>query len=258
MTLTLLFPPSLGRITASARAEMLSEWLEKRLGQPVEITVAADYAELEDAIVHARIDLAWAPPAVCASVEDRAAVIFKAVRGGASMYRAVLLCKSRKIESIADLKGRRAAWVDRLSSGGFLLPAAYLRANGVDPDADLASQKFYGSYATAIRAVLSRDADFTSVYAPGEDKGAAMRILVDMIGERARHLRLLGFTPEAPADGLVVTSRPTADATTAAVERLCEDLKKSWNSNLLTVVLDAEALERAESGSYAALRQPPT
>ena len=114
------------------------------------------------------------------------------------MYRAVLLCKSKKLESIADLKGRRAAWVDQLSAAGFLLPAAHLRANGVDPDADLASQKFYGSYATAIRAVLSKDADFTSVYARGEDRGAAMRILVDLIGERARHLRLLGFTPEAP------------------------------------------------------------
>jgi phosphonate transport system substrate-binding protein len=253
VTLVLLFPPSLGHIAASARAELLGEWLGQRLHQEVEVRVAQDYAQLEQSITEAGVDLAWAPPAVCARIASQVHAIFKAVRGGQSEYRAALVSRSHRIRSVAELAGRRAAWVDRLSAGGFLLATSYLRANGVDPDTQLAEQRFYGSYATAVRAVLRGDSDFTSVYARGEEKSAARRSLTELVGDRAKHLNVIACTPHAPTDGLVITRRTTATATLAAVERLCQDLADNRRSNLLNVVLDADYLVRAQPDDHAAL-----
>jgi phosphonate transport system substrate-binding protein len=251
--LVLLFPPSLGHIAASARAELLAEWLGQRLAQDVEVLVASDYAQLERSIAEARVDLAWAPPAVCARVAEQAFAIFKAVRGGQSEYRAALVSRSHRLRSVAELASRRAAWVDRLSAGGYLLATSYLRANGVDPDTQLAEQRFYGSYATAVRAVLRGDSDFTSVYARGPEVAAARQSLSELVGDRAKHLNVIAFTPQAPTDGLVVTQRATAVATLAAIERLCQDLADQRRNNLLNVILDADRLVRASPADYAAL-----
>jgi ABC-type phosphate/phosphonate transport system substrate-binding protein len=128
-----------------------------------------------------------------------------------------------------------------------------MRANGIDPDTQLAEQRFYGSYATAVRAVLRGDSDFTSVYARGADEGAARQSLSELVGDRAKHLNVIAFTPQAPTDGLVVTRRDSAPTTLAAVERLCEKLADQSRSNLLNVILDADSLVRASPGDYAAL-----
>ena len=253
MSLVLLFPPSLGHIAASARAEVLGEWLGKRLQSAVEVRVADDYAQLERSIAEASVDLAWAPPAVCARVHEKAVAIFKAVRGGRSEYRAALVSRSHRIKSVMELVARRAAWVDRLSAGGYLLASSFLRANGIDPDRQLAEQRFYGSYAIAVRAVLRGDSDFTSVYTRGAEVAAARQSLLELVGDRARHLHVVAFTPQAPTDGLVITRRPAAEQTLAAVERLCEAMGDAQRSNLLNVILDADSLVRAASGDYAAL-----
>ncbi len=249
----LLFPPSLGHIAASARAEMLGQWLGKRLDAEVEVRVADDYAQLERSIADGQVDLAWAPPAVCARVESNALAIFKAVRGGRSDYRAALVSRSHRFASAADLASRRAAWVDRLSVGGYLLACAYLRANGVDPDRQLGEQRFFGSYALAVRAVLRGDSDFTSVYTRGVDEDSAFQSLAELVGDRAKQMHVVGVTPPAPTDGLVVTRRPAAERTLAAVERLRHTMGLGGGSTLLNVILDADDLVRADPGDYAAL-----
>lgn len=250
----LLFPPSLGHIAASARAELLGQWLLVHLGVEVEITVAPTYAALRTAIERREVDLAWAPPVVCAAVQSSSLAILKAVRRHSSSYGAALVVRAGEATTLDDLNGARAAWVDRLSAAGYLLPVAFLHQRGYDTDLLLGEQTFAGSYGRALQAVLDREADLCSIYVANPSNEALRASTRELVGEAASRLQALDFTGESPSDALVVVDRPRHPDSAALLQQIRE-LTDGRTQTLLLTVLDAEALEPALPGDYDFLRQ---
>src|SRR4051812_27887904 len=112
--LRVLLPPSLGATRTEARAELLQQSLERRLGQPVEVSVGATYAAVEERVRAGTASLVWLPPLVCARLLPSLRSIFKLVRRGRDTYCAALVARPRDV-TLDKLAGTRAAWVDRLS-----------------------------------------------------------------------------------------------------------------------------------------------
>ena len=125
--LHVLFPPSLGRPKATARAELLEKALTNELGVPVTIRVTDDYRDLEKRALGAEAHLVWAPAGVCARIDTYARAFYKAVRQGVATYRSAIIVRIDEQAKVEELRGARAAWVDRYSLGGYLLAADYLR-----------------------------------------------------------------------------------------------------------------------------------
>lgn len=250
--LALLFPPSLGHIAASARAELLGKWLSRHFGVEVSIDVAASYKELRSAIENREVDLAWAPPIVCAQVFDSCHSILKAVRGGRSMYRSAIVAREGEAETLAQLQGFDAAWVDRLSTAGYLLPMAHLREHGLEPEELLGTQTMVGSYGRALRAVVEREADVSAVYVHDATHEAVAATVAELVGEEGR-LRAVSFTDEVPSDGLVVVDRgPNSDI--KSVMALLRSLSDGRTHTMLLTIFDADALTPAQTTDYDALR----
>ena len=250
----MLLPPSLGTLRATARADLLADWLRQRLGFAIEVKVASSYETLAGAVLAAQVDLAWAPPSICAQVESQAAAIYTAVRDGQSSYAAAIVALDGRFGSLAELRGKRAAWVEPRSTGGHLLAAAALRAEGIDPDRDLAEQTYAGSYGDALRAVLGDRADFTSVFVASPKPYAVLRPLHDLVGSGADRLTALAFTSRSPCDGLVVTRRlmaPGADNPDGWLMPLIDGRERG---SYLLLSLEAERLVRASPHAYASLR----
>ncbi len=253
MVLSLLFPPSLGHIAASARAELLAQWFLRHLGVKATIAVAESYQQLQATIERKEVDLAWAPPIVCAAVQRQSLAILKAVRSHSSSYRAALVVRAAEGSGLPVLRGARAAWVDRLSTAGYLLPMAHLRERLGNPDALLGPQVFVGSYGQALRTVLDREADVASIYVANPSREAFEASARELVREAAPRLRALDFTAESPSDGLVVVDRPERPDGERLVEQIRE-LTDGRKQTLLLTVLDAESLEPARAGDYDALR----
>ncbi|MEM7158888.1 MAG: PhnD/SsuA/transferrin family substrate-binding protein [Myxococcota bacterium] len=250
--LALLFPPSLGHVAASARASLLSQWFARQLGVEVDIRVADSYEALRGAIEQGEVDLAWAPPFVCAAVQEHAHTILKASRGGQSMYRSAIIARRGELSTVEELPGRHAAWVDRLSTAGYLLPMARLRGLGYEPDDTFASQSFMGSYGRAVRAVLDRDADLCAVYVRDATTESVDETLVDLVGETDQ-IHAVDFTAEVPSDGLVVVQKKGHTELEHVVERL-RSLSDGRTHTMLLTIFDAEALEPAKPSDYDELR----
>lgn len=250
----LLFPPSLGELRATARAELLESWFGRWLGEKVRVAVAETYAELETRLVAAEVDLAWAPPLLCAKIETGARAILKAVRSGRSAYRSALVSRDDRALSATpgSLQGLKAAWVDPLSAGGYLLPVAFLRKEGVDPDAIFAQQSFLGSYRAALRAVLLGEADVAPIYTPEGDEESVRTSMAECVGPERARLAPFAYTAETPNDGLVVTEKLSRPAADAFIKRLAPFGVEAQSPNLLLAVLAADRLERAAPGEYAA------
>lgn len=252
LVLALLFPPSLGRIGASARADLLGKWMARQFGVEVEIDVAPTYEALQEAIATQAVDLAWAPPIICAAVQPQALSILKAVRGGRSMYRAALVTRPGEFTTLAELEGREVAWVDRLSTAGYLLPSAHLHKQGHDPERFFARQHYVGSYGRALRAVADREADLAAIYVHDATDEAAAGSIRELMGPNLQ-LQPIAFTDEVPTDGLVVVDRgPNSDV--HRVLELLRSLSDGHTHTMLLTIFDAEALEPAQSTDYDPLR----
>ncbi len=250
----LLFPPSLGELKATARAELLAKSLARRLGQEVQVEVARTYEELEKRVLADEVELAWAPPLLCARVEPTARGILKAIRHGRASYRAAFVGRAGESLDVSRLAGKTAAWVDPLSTAGYLLPRAHLKLLGQDPDKVLGGQRFLGSYRDALLAVLSGAADFASIYTPGADEAAVRGGLAQHVAGEEKRFASFGTTAEAPNDGLVVTARLSAAEAEKLLEALLPLTDGSKGPTLLLEVCDAQAFQRARPGDYRVLR----
>ena len=144
------------RITAFVRA------LGDALGEPIDLHRAADYRALASAVEQGLVHLAWLPPLAAARAVRTGAVspVALAVRSGATSYYAGLITQeSSRIRAVTDLKGLRAAWVDRESASGFVVIRAALRGQGVNLCDAFAEDLFVRSHAEVARAVDSGRAD---------------------------------------------------------------------------------------------------
>jgi ABC-type phosphate/phosphonate transport system substrate-binding protein len=251
--LKLLIPPALGKSRAEARADLLGPELARWLGRPVEVEIAADYDELERRVLADEVDLAWAPPSLCARLGGRHHGIFKAVRNGRSTYRSALLCRTGEHRDLASLRGTRAAWVDPLSTAGYLLAESYLRSAGYDPDELFSEQRFLGSYQAALLAVADREADLTAVYVH-TDTGTDLHDSIAQHAERAvPRLSVLAVTGEVGSDGLVVCARLAREEAADLVHRIERMQSNPGGPPMIVSIFDAEALELARAGAYKAL-----
>jgi phosphonate transport system substrate-binding protein len=206
-------PPSLPLSAPPGGLARLRRVLSGALGRAVELVVAPDDDRLVEAARTGQVDAVWAPPLACARLEALGArVLARAVRGGEVETRGVLITRNDGPRELSQLPGTRAAWVDRASLEGYLLPAAGLRAAGFPPDRTFFQQTFHGSFRAALDALLAGEADEAALFAPatGDDVLAGVE---EMAPGTRREVRALLVTGRGPLDAIAAgPSLSAADA----------------------------------------------
>lgn len=249
-------PPSLGSEMARERADRLAAFLQRALGKLVEVSVASSYETLAKDLLSGRADAAWAPPFVCARMEAMGVrVVVRGVRRGMSSYRSALVCRAGAGLTVERLKGTTAAWVDRDSVAGYLLPTAYLKAQGLEPARAFFAQHFTGSYQGALESVLDGKADVASVFCPPSSTGLTYSTGVeDVLGPGAgRRFELIAYTDEAPNDGVPVAMGLQPQLVTALESTLLGLQSSADGVSLLKDIFNAERFEPSPRMGYRAL-----
>jgi phosphonate transport system substrate-binding protein len=248
-------PPSLGKDVMRDRADRLERFLTRSLGTPWRVVVAESYDALAKDILSGRLDAAWAPPFVCARIEAMGVrVLVRGVRRGASTYRAALLCRAEARISIDRLNGLTALWVDRDSVGGYLLPMAYLKSRGLDPQKTFFSQQFAGSYAAAVDGIMQGRAEITSIFAPPAQVSSDALAGMDSVAPQHKAgVAVVAVTDESPNDGVVVSMGAQPPLVAGLEKTLVEMHRSAENGTLLKDVFNAERFEPAPKMGYRTL-----
>ncbi|MGV3620496.1 MAG: phosphate/phosphite/phosphonate ABC transporter substrate-binding protein [Archangium sp.] len=247
----LALPPSSASLPR-ARREALSQFLTVALSLPVEVETAKTYEELHRSVVSGEADVAWAPPLVCARFETiDVPVLLRAVRRGEATYRSALFCSAGTNRvNVNELLGTRAVWVDPESCAGYLLPSAWLRAQGLLPERTFASELFCGSYHRAIDAVVSGAAEVSSVYCGMSQREPDFERLVP---GSSRKLQLVGLTEEVPNDGIVVGPYAARELKSDLELALQNPAAMPDGVRVLSNVFGTERFEAAPRHGYRAL-----
>ncbi|MBN1203302.1 MAG: phosphate/phosphite/phosphonate ABC transporter substrate-binding protein [Myxococcaceae bacterium] len=251
-----VLPPSLGSEQVRERADKLAAFLHRALGKPVEVSVAASYEALAKDLLSGRADAAWAPPFVCARTEAMGVrVLVRGVRLGMSSYRAALVCRAGARLTLERLRGTTAAWVDRDAVAGYLLPVAYLKAQGVEPTRVFTAQHFTGSYRGALEEVLAGRADVSGVFCPPSSTGLSYTAGVEkVLGQRAGDkFELIAYTEEAPNDGVPVAMSVSPELASSLESTLLGLGDTPEGQDLLKNLFSADRFEPAPRMGYRAL-----
>jgi phosphonate transport system substrate-binding protein len=191
---------------------------------------------------------------VCARIEAMGVrVLVRGVRDGASSYRAALVCKASSPLTLEGLSGKTAAWTDRDSVGGYLLPMALLRAKGLDPNKLFAKQELVGSYKAALEAVLSGAADLTSVFAPAGKEGPGKTGVSQLLPGRESELHVVAFTEESPNDGVAVSMSAPGPLVQELEKMLLSMHEAAAGTQILKETFHADKFEVAQRMGYRAL-----
>jgi phosphate/phosphite/phosphonate ABC transporter binding protein len=221
----------------------------------VDLTAKAfdTYDELTQAMFRGEIDLEWLPPIPFLALADRRSIaVLASVRK--SPYRsAIVVAADSPLRSPNSLVGARAAWVDRHSASGFVLPRIKLARAGIDPGVAFASERFYGSHEAVVQAVVSGEADFGATWAqatpPRNITGPWTRTAFET------GVRVLSVSGSIPPD--VIAARadlaPTArKAIVASLKTIYDEKQSRW---LVRDVFGTEAFYRPDLEVYGPLQE---
>ncbi len=172
-------------------ARLFSGALGAAIDGRVRLHVAFDYADLLRAFLDGTVEVAWLSPIVLVQALARSAHLAAVCeRHGELTFRSALLVQQRsRFETVQDLMGCRAAWVEPSSASGHVLPRLLLTRAGVQ----LGAETFAGSFVQA-RALVERDeADVCATFVHGDAPNAPHE-----------GLRILSLTESIPNEGIVL------------------------------------------------------
>ncbi len=167
--------PAYGADAAAKTKALIEPYLTKALGSQVTVVVLPGYEELSNALAKGEVDLAWITPLAFVRASQQNAYVqalSKAMRSGddSLSYRAVFFVKKDSgAKALGDLKGKKVAWVNKMSTSGYLFPRELLAKEGHDADKFFASETFAGDHPAACKAVREGKADVGATFASGAD-----------------------------------------------------------------------------------------
>jgi phosphate/phosphite/phosphonate ABC transporter binding protein len=194
------FTPVLGQSQTRTEFEPLMAYLSSALGRGVVLYVAKDYGDLRTQMEAGSVDIgSFSPFAyVDAARAGRIRIIAQSLIEGSGTYRGLIIIrKDSGLGSLADLGGKRFAFVDPKSASGYVYPRAMLLEHGIRADTGFSQVIFAGDHNRVIAAVLDRKVEAGAIY------DGAIRV-AKAAGMHTEKLAVLASTDPIPHDAIAV------------------------------------------------------
>jgi phosphonate transport system substrate-binding protein len=237
---------------ASALLEAVCEELTKRTSQPISARVLRTYDKLLDAMRGGEVHLAWAPPLVAIDLEraDAAKVRLCSRRAGKRDYSSAIFAKKGTLTKLAELEGKRMAWVAKESAAGYVVPRLRLSAEGFDPTKLFSEEVFRRTHEAVVRAVLAGDSDAGATYVSfGDDKEVPVSAGWVEAGATNDDVTILATAGPIPTDVIAISTNlegARAEAVADAMRELGEPIR---------ALLNADGFDQPEASHFDELRK---
>jgi phosphonate transport system substrate-binding protein len=223
--------PEMNIFKQKARFKLLGEYLGRKIGVGVQFTILSRYGNILERFEAERMDGAFFGSFTGALAIERLGVVPVArpvnLDGSSTYHGHLFVRKDSGIRTVADMRGKRMAFVDRATTAGYVFPLAWLRENGVRVDDRSLSRFFSEAYFTG-----SHDAAIDAVLDGKADVGAAKHSIYDRVRkDNARvdaELFIVAESPSVPSNGLCVR------------KDMEPDLKEAFRRALLDLERDPE------------------
>ena len=186
--------------------EEIARRLQKITGLYFKTSIATSYATVIEAMGAGKVDIGWLATFsyVLAKQKYDVDLLLIVVRFGSPFYRGQIITHvDSGIKTLADLKGKKFAFVDPASTSGHLYPKTLLQSKGLNPEHLFSQALFAGSHNAVILSVLKKEVDAGATY---DDARAAVAKTYPEVFSK---LRVVAYTQDIPND--TVSARKDLD-----------------------------------------------
>ncbi|RCW51360.1 MULTISPECIES: phosphate/phosphite/phosphonate ABC transporter substrate-binding protein [unclassified Halanaerobium] len=214
------------------------EKLCNKINKNAKTVIVSDYEELTNYIKNGLIDIGWFSPMAYVKAKDETNVIpmVTPLINGKDSYRGYIFTKKNsKYRKLTDLKDSVFAFVDPLSTSGYVYPKQMLKEVGIDVNKDLKETLFLGNHDNVIKAVLDNKAEVGATYNEAWER-AAKTLNLDS-------LNILAKTDPIPKD--VIAARAGLDKNILEETRNIflkadQEIKEILNQTNITGFIESE------------------
>jgi phosphonate transport system substrate-binding protein len=139
-------------------AEPLVKYFQQVTGRRIELTIPQNYAAVVEAMVQGQVDLAHFGGFTFVQANRRAGAVPLVQRERDRNFHSKLITARDDVKGLADLAGKRLAFGDVNSTSGHLMPAYFMRREGVDA-AVLDGALYTGGHDATALAVAQKKVD---------------------------------------------------------------------------------------------------
>ncbi|MBI5509679.1 MAG: phosphate/phosphite/phosphonate ABC transporter substrate-binding protein [Deltaproteobacteria bacterium] len=245
-------PPNLSVKDSLSEHKAFAAYLGQAIGHEVALVVPEHYDDVAARLVAGKLDFALLTPFLYVRAKKRLPklqLLASLLGEGATQYRGyVVTAATSPMQRVADLKGKRFAFVDQASASGYLFPLALLNEAGLDPKRDFKEVLFAGSHKTVVDWVLSGRVDAGAI-----SSTSFMHFRGDAISSR---LFVLAKTDWIPFDAFV--AHPSVAAGVANRVRralLSLDSRTAEGREILTGITTNNGFVDGNDQTYEPVRQ---
>lgn len=184
----------------------IGDMLQQVTGLHFKTSIATSYAAVIEAMGAGKVDIGWLATFSYVLGKEKYGfdLMLIVVRFGSPFYRGQIVVNAKSgIKNLADLKGKRFAYVDPASTSGHLYPKSLILKQGHNPETFFGKSVFAGSHNAVILSVLRGDVDGGATY---DDARAAVAKSYPDIFDK---VRVIAYTEDIPND--TVTARKGLD-----------------------------------------------
>ena len=193
--------PEMNVFKQKQRFMPLAAYLSERMGIEVKLAMLSSYSTIIEKLKKEEIDGAFLGSFTAALAISQLGVepLVRPINmdGTSTYYGQIFVRTDSNIKTVADMKGKSLALVEKATTAGYVFPLAWLKSQGIDDISTYFSDYFFtGSHDAAIDAVLNNRADV----------GAAKNTIYEQM--RASNPRLdneliiLARSPRVPSNAL--------------------------------------------------------
>ena len=197
--------PSLETTKLLASGEKLAQLLHEETGYYYKATVPTSYAAVIEALGAGKLEIAWLAPLSYVLAHDKysARVLLITIRAGSKDYRGHIIAHTdRGINSIEDLKGKRFAFGDPLSTSGTIYPKLLLLQKGIDPETYFSQAVNSAGHDKTVMAVYNGQVDAGAIY--GGEVSDAREKVIQLIPDVMEKTKIIAKTDPIPNDTVSV------------------------------------------------------
>lgn len=259
----LVFTPALTGVSnimqVRGPAVALADYIAESSGVPITVFVPTDYGATMQGLERGRYDIAYLPGPflVKAQAELGAIPAFSVSANGAVTETGLIVVAADSgIEELADLEGKSVGVADLESGAGWVMPAAALKAEGINALIDL-DVYFTGTDPENVLAVLDGELDAAFISAAALVDPAVL----EADAEAAEKLTILAEFPDVPVGGIVFGANMDETVRAVLSEALgAPELAEAVDAggNLLLAGLGWDELVLVDEVDYSALTEAAT
>ena len=194
-SVTIGWPPVIDPALLKKELEPLRRYLEVELGQSVTFVYTDSYSALGHALVNRSLHFGVMTPLLFLQTDDRVSlepIVSREFDGSLGSDAYLFASEDSSIQTIEEARGKRFCFTNPKSTSGYLMPRAFIRSRGHDPDTFIGEVRWSGDHFQGLEDLLQGRCDVTATYSGAWLTAHNTGLLVSKL----RLIEVVGYIPQ--------------------------------------------------------------